>query len=142
MLNLPGEVHFWTSKDDICIPETDFGAFRYHEKKDATESLYLESKKSYASGRGITWAVSNKKSSTVKKEALRDFEHCQSVMSQEQLTAHRVVRCEWRRHDALQVLLSSGLLVTLRVNLGTGDIVKISTDKYLLGKLPSECLTD
>jgi hypothetical protein len=38
------------------------------------ESLYLESKKSYAQGRGIPWAVSNKKSSPVKKEALRELE--------------------------------------------------------------------
>ena len=41
----------------------------------------------------------------------------------------------------MQIMLSSGLLIYIQVDLSSGDIQKIVFDKYLLGKL-SERLSD
>jgi hypothetical protein len=41
----------------------------------------------------------------------------------------------------MQIMLSSGLLIYLQIDLRSGDIQKIVFDKYLVGKL-SERLSD
>lgn len=42
----------------------------------------------------------------------------------------------------LQLMLSSGILINISVNIFTGDVLKIVFDKYLMGKLLSEYVTD
>jgi hypothetical protein len=42
----------------------------------------------------------------------------------------------------LQIMLSSGMLINICINIFTGDILKIVFDKYLMGKLLSEYVSD
>jgi hypothetical protein len=42
----------------------------------------------------------------------------------------------------LQLMLSSGILINICINIFTGDILKIIFDKYLMGKLLSEYIAD
>jgi hypothetical protein len=40
--------------------------YRYHEKKDVTDSPHSESKRSYAETRGMTWLLQNKRPTKLK----------------------------------------------------------------------------
>ncbi|KDR08346.1 WD repeat-containing and planar cell polarity effector protein fritz [Zootermopsis nevadensis] len=133
MLTLLSQARFWTLKDEIIIKTTDFSSFRYHEKKDVTDSPYNESKRSYAEKRGMTWLLQNKRPTKL-KDCVRDLE--------ELLAHHKVVLLKWRDNCTLQIMLSSGMLINICINIFTGDILKIVFDKYLIGKLLSEYISD
>ncbi|KAK7873024.1 hypothetical protein R5R35_000322 [Gryllus longicercus] len=133
MLTLLSQARFWTLRDDIVIKDTDFGAFKFYEKKDSTDSIYRESKKQYAEKRGMTWNVSNRRPNKL-RDSVKELD--------EQLINHRVVFCQWRDDCLLQVMFSSGLLANICVDISTGDILKVSFDKYLIGKLLSEYVVD
>ncbi|CAB3378914.1 Hypothetical predicted protein [Cloeon dipterum] len=128
---LLGEALFWTLKDDaLVIPSTDYGAFRYSDKKG---SFYLEAKKFYSASRS-SFESSGHKGGTFKKDCLRELEELTSQQ--------RVVQCCWRNNTVLQMLFSSGLFAYVRVHPLKGDIEKITFDRYLVGKLAAECITD
>nr|CAD7570477.1 unnamed protein product [Timema californicum] len=105
----------------------------YHEKKDNTDSPYTEGKRTYAEKRGMTWVPPNKRPNKL-KESIKELE--------EQLVQQKVVFCRWQDNCILQIMLGSGLLVNICVNVFTGDVVKIVFDKYLVGKLLSDYVTD
>nr|CAD7399465.1 unnamed protein product [Timema cristinae] len=107
--------------------------FRYHEKKDNTDSPYTEGKRTYAEKRGMTWVPPNKRPNKL-KESIKELE--------EQLVQQKVVFCRWQDNCILQIMLGSGLLINICVNIFTGDVVKIVFDKYLVGKLLSDYVTD
>jgi hypothetical protein len=65
-----------------------------------------------------------------------------SDLFQELLAHHKVIFVKWRDNCMLQLMLSSGILINISVNIFTGDILKIVFDKYLMGKLLSEYVTD
>ncbi|XP_046472035.1 WD repeat-containing and planar cell polarity effector protein fritz isoform X1 [Neodiprion pinetum] len=124
MTILLGETNFWTFEDVVNIKDTDFGAFRYHDKR--TENLYAEGKRSYGKKRGMVCVPQNKKANKL-KDSIKYLE--------EQLKDHSVVYCQWCDHCVVQLLLSSGLLIHIQINLSTGDIQKMIFDKYLVGKV-------
>lgn len=133
MLTLLSQARFWTLKDEIVIKDTDFGAFRYLEKKDVSDSPYNEGKRSFAEQRGITCVVRNKRPNKL-RESIKDLE--------EHLNQHKVIYCHWRDSSLLQLIFTSGLIAKIYINIFTGDILKISFDKYLVGKLLSEYIAD
>ncbi|XP_067009691.2 WD repeat-containing and planar cell polarity effector protein fritz [Anabrus simplex] len=133
MLTLLSQARFWTLKDEIGIKDTDFGAFRYHEKKDTSDLPYNEGKRSFAEKRGMTWVLHNKRPNKL-KDAVKELE--------DQLLQHRIVFCQWKDNCVLHLMLSSGMLINICVNIFTGDVLKISFDKYLVGKLLSEYVAD
>lgn len=47
--------------------------YRYHDKKDVTDSPYNESKRSYAEKRGMTWLLQNKRPAKL-KDSIRELE--------------------------------------------------------------------
>jgi hypothetical protein len=51
----------------------DIFFYRYHEKKEVTDSPYNESKRSYAEKRGMTWLLQNKRPTKL-KESIRELE--------------------------------------------------------------------
>lgn len=53
-----------------------------------------------------------------------------------------IVYCQWRDNAVIQLLLSNGLLVHICINIYTGDILRMAFDKYFIGKLISETVTD
>lgn len=50
--------------------------------------------------------------------------------------------CKWTDNSVLRVILNTGLIINIGINVHTGDVQKISFDKYLIGKLLSEFITD
>lgn len=60
---------------------------------------------------------------------------------QEQLKDHSTIFCQWSDYCTMQIMLSSGLLIYVQVDLCSGDVKKIVFDKYLVGK-SSERLSD
>lgn len=55
---------------------------------------------------------------------------------------HRIVYCRWRDHAVCQLLLSNGVLVHICISPSTGTIIKMAFDKYFVGKLISDSITD
>ncbi|CAO1398737.1 unnamed protein product [Diamesa hyperborea] len=134
MLSLLSEIKFWTCKDDLInVRDSDFGAFKYHERKESDKNQYTVSKKDYAEKRGLVWNPKNKQPSKL-KNSLRIFE--------EELKSKKVVYCEWTDQKTIQLMLSNGLLVYLEINVFTGDIKRINFDKYFIGKVISESICD
>ncbi|XP_014218415.1 WD repeat-containing and planar cell polarity effector protein fritz [Copidosoma floridanum] len=125
-----GELNFWTFDNDVEIKDTDFGAFSYHDKK--IDSVYEEGKRSYAQKRGMVYVPQNKKGNKL-KDSIKYLE--------EQLSDYSTIHCQWVDYCAIQIMLSSGLLIYIQVNLCSGDIKKIIFDKFLVGKL-SDRLSD
>ena len=53
-----------------------------------------------------------------------------------------MIFCEWRDHKTLELMLSTGLLVYIEINVFTGDLQRILFDKYFIGKIISETISD
>lgn len=124
MFTLLGEVNLWTFDDNINIKSTDFGAFRYHDKR--IDHIHEEGKKSYCQKRGMIYVPTNKKGNKL-KDSIKYLE--------EQLKDNSIVYCQWYNDCALQLMLNNALLIQIQANIDTGDICKITFDKYLIGKL-------
>lgn len=58
------------------------------------------------------------------------------------LKHNRIVYCAWSDNVSMQMLLSNGLLVHICIDCFSGDIVRMAFDKFLIGKLISEAVTD
>ncbi|KAJ1531550.1 hypothetical protein ONE63_000223 [Megalurothrips usitatus] len=133
MLSLLSDVHFWTLKDNVSISDSDFGAFRYHDRKSHEDTIAFGGKKSYAEKRGQLWAPQNKRPLRM-KDNLKELE--------EHLSHQRVVLCQWRDCSLLQLMFGSGLFINISVNIFTGDPASITIDKFLMGKLISDYVSD
>lgn len=133
MFSLFYEAKFWTLKNDIQIRDTDFGAFRYYDKKELIDCPYQEGKKAYSENRGTSYVIKNKRPLKL-KENLKELEQL--------LFNHKIVFYEWKDDCILQLILSTGIIVNIGVSIHTGNVLKITFDKYLLGKLLSENITD
>ena len=93
------------------------------------KSNYYHGKKDYAEKRGLTWSPNNRHQNKL-KNSIRHFEEC--------LKHEKVVYCDWRDHKTLELMLTSGLLIYLEINVFTGDLNRILFDKYFIGKIISE----
>ncbi|KAG5345687.1 FRITZ protein, partial [Acromyrmex heyeri] len=130
MFALTGEVNFWTFDDNVNIEVTDFGAFKYHDKR--IDGTYEEGKRSYCQERGMTYVPENKKGNKL-KHSIKYLEG--------QLKDNSVIYSQWYDDSVAQLMLSNGLLVQIQVCLFSGDVLEINFDKYLVGKL-SEHISD
>lgn len=61
---------------------------------------------------------------------------------EEQLKHNKIVYCAWSDNVVIQLLLSNGLLVHICVNIFTGDIIRMAFDRFFVGKLISDAITD
>lgn len=68
------------------------------------------------------------------KDALKDLE-------QHLLSSKIVFHC-WKDDSILQLILNTGIIVNIGINVYNGDIGKITFDKFLVGKLLSDNITD
>ncbi|XP_049531237.1 WD repeat-containing and planar cell polarity effector protein fritz [Anopheles darlingi] len=134
MLTLLTELRFWSTREDIFIKDTDLGTTKYCEKKlESHRTLYGEGKRRYCETRGLKWSLDNKKPNKL-RHSLRLLE--------DELRQRRLVYCKWKSNTILQLMLANGLLVYISINPFTGDLCRIYFDKYLVGKLVSEHITD
>lgn len=60
----------------------------------------------------------------------------------EELKTKKVAYCAWNSETSFYLLLSSGLLIWIQIDLLSGDIKEISFDKYFIGKLITENICD
>lgn len=108
--------------------------FRYQEKRiPSNHEPHAEGKQNYAEQRNHQYVLDNRKSKKI-RTSIRKFE--------DQLKQNRVICCAWRDNVVLQLLLSNGLLVHICFNIFTGDIIRMAFDRFFIGKLISECVTD
>lgn len=58
------------------------------------------------------------------------------------LQEHSIVHSQWRDNTTLRLMLSNGLLIHVALHPLTGAIVGLSYDKYFLGKITTDTITD
>lgn len=68
------------------------------------------------------------------KDAIRRLE--------ENIAEHPVVYSQWRDNSILRLMLSNGLLVHICLNVLSGAVARISYDKYFVGKITTDAITD
>nr|XP_022909980.1 WD repeat-containing and planar cell polarity effector protein fritz [Onthophagus taurus] len=131
MLSLVSEIHFWSSRDDINVKNTDYGAFSYHLTKDVG-NVYDSTKKSYCEKRGVAWNLTNKRPHKLKDKLKELDDH----LNQSKIL---FVSCK----DAhVYLLLAKGILVSILYNVQTCDLISISFDKFLSTKIQNEPVCD
>ncbi|XP_034098384.2 WD repeat-containing and planar cell polarity effector protein fritz [Drosophila albomicans] len=133
---LLSELHFWTTlRDEVRIKNSDFGAFRYVRQREVSQELGALSKRDYTERRnGLAVLKNSRKAAGRLKDNLKKLE--------ELLRSHKLVHSEWQ--DAAQVLLlfDNGHMAHICVDIYTGDILRMVFEKYLVGKLAAEVITD
>ncbi|XP_039949837.1 WD repeat-containing and planar cell polarity effector protein fritz [Bactrocera tryoni] len=138
MLTLLGECHLWSVRDELRIKSTDLGAFRYTRNREAQQQnaeLTAIAKRDYIERRnGVTVLKNSRKAPGRLKDNIKRLE--------ELLRSYKIVHTEWR--DAAQVLLlfANGIIAHISVDPATGDILRMVYEKYFVGKLASEVITD
>uniref|UniRef100_A0A0A1X9N6 WD repeat-containing and planar cell polarity effector protein fritz n=1 Tax=Zeugodacus cucurbitae TaxID=28588 RepID=A0A0A1X9N6_ZEUCU len=138
MLTLLGECHLWSVRDELRIKSTDLGAFRYTRNRELQQQnaeLTAIAKRDYTERRnGVTVLKNSRKAPGRLKDNIKRLE--------ELLRSYKIVHTEWR--DAAQVLLlfANGIIAYISVDAATGDILRMVYEKYFVGKLASEVITD
>ncbi|XP_967164.3 WD repeat-containing and planar cell polarity effector protein fritz [Tribolium castaneum] len=132
MLTLLSEIHFWSTQEDVIVKHPDFGSFKYYSKKDPSDSLCYQSKKKYCDQRGVIWHLPNKRPQKL-RDRLKELE--------EYLLHNKIVCFSWSDNH-LQLLLSTGVVVTLTIDITTGDLTSLTFDKSLATKLQVNILCD
>lgn len=61
---------------------------------------------------------------------------------EEALHQNRIVHVSWTDNVTFKIMLSNGLLVHICIDNSTGNIVRMTFDKFLIGKLVSEDIVD
>ncbi|XP_030384612.1 WD repeat-containing and planar cell polarity effector protein fritz [Scaptodrosophila lebanonensis] len=132
---LLNETHFWTTREDVRVKNTDLGAFRYMRQHPQAQDVIALAKRDYTERRnGRTVLKNSRKTAGRLKDNLKKLE--------ELLRTHKLVHSEWQ--DAAQVLLlfANGVIAHICVDVYTGDILRMVFEKYLVGKLATEVITD
>lgn len=102
------------------------------KKVDISDKLAL-SKKDYAAKRGSPCA--NLKNIGKTRNLLKTLED-------ELKNGKRIVYSDWSDHKILNLMLSSGLLVFIEFDIASGDIERVSFDRYFVQKIVSENICD
>lgn len=95
--------------------------------------MHLEAKRSYSEARSHKFQLDNKKPAKL-KNSIRKLE--------ELLKEYSVVYCQWKDNVVMRLVLSNGLLIHICINALNGDILRIAFDKFFLGKIVSDTITD
>lgn len=109
---------------------------RYNDNKKAITAVqqpYVDGKKDYANLRDQQYVLHGRKPKQI-RNSIKKLE--------DQLKTNRIVYCAWSDNVVMQMLLSNGLLVHICINIFTGDIIRMAFDRFFIGKLISESITD
>lgn len=125
-------LHIWSSKRNLQPNVIQHvGIHNYNDKITASNNAAVDSsdihahvKRKYLSGRGIHWALSTKKY----RETLLEFE--------ELLEKQYISFVSWKNTQAVQIILSSCILVSINISSESPDIDRIFIDKSLCKKIP------
>ncbi|XP_064490319.1 WD repeat-containing and planar cell polarity effector protein fritz homolog isoform X2 [Ornithodoros turicata] len=134
MVSLMAELHFWTMKEDIFIKDSDLGCFKFYDKGDTDpEEQYVDAKQEYARARDTVWTPSNKRPEKL-RDTLKEFE--------EILGEQRCIVSRWLNPGLLQLLFHTGIVISLHIAVQTCQLYRVVIDRYLVGKLASEHVTN
>lgn len=101
-------------------------------KSKQKTQLHSIGKEEFAQSRNVSYTL-NRKSKHI-GYSIKKLE--------EALQQNRIVYCLWTDNVAFKIMLSNGLLVHICIDSFTGDIVRMTFDKFLIGKLVSEEISD
>ncbi|XP_039994226.1 WD repeat-containing and planar cell polarity effector protein fritz homolog isoform X2 [Xiphias gladius] len=111
------ELHLWSTKSSLQVRDTDIGTYQYYDKGEPA--------------RGYSWTPRNRRPEKL-RDSLKEFE--------ELLQTNTCVHTRWRNKRCCQLILSSGVLVTL--NLNGPQLEQVCVDRTLVGRLPANTATD
>lgn len=81
----------------------------------------------------MNWVITNKHPHKL-RASLKQLE--------EEINGKKVAHCNWITENIFQLFFSNGLLVYIELDAFSGEIRKINFDKYFVGKLISENISD
>ncbi|CAG9764110.1 unnamed protein product [Ceutorhynchus assimilis] len=132
MATFLSEIHFWTTQEDIVVKDTDYGSYKYYQKKDITNlSQHAQAKKLYCDQSSIVYIPNNKRPEKL-RDKLKELE--------DHLIHNKVIFYCWNDNNTLSILLSTGLIVIITQQ--NGDLMNISFDKQLFVKLQCNIICD
>ncbi|XP_049591000.1 WD repeat-containing and planar cell polarity effector protein fritz homolog isoform X2 [Syngnathus scovelli] len=111
------ELHLWSTKSSLQVQDTDIGTYQYHDKAEPA--------------RGYSWTPANRRPEKL-RDSLKELE--------ELLQTNTCVHTRWRNTQYCQLLLSSGILVTL--TLSGPQLEQVCIDRALVGRLPGNTVSD
>ncbi|XP_076142072.1 WD repeat-containing and planar cell polarity effector protein fritz homolog [Alosa pseudoharengus] len=127
------ELHLWSSRSTLHVKDTDIGTYQFYDKGEPAAlpaHHYFSEKQQFLESRGYPWALKNRRPERL-RDSLKELEDL--------LQAAPCVCSRWRTKQCCQLLLSSGVLVTLSV-VG-GQLERVSIDRALLGRLPADTIS-
>ncbi|XP_023271489.1 WD repeat-containing and planar cell polarity effector protein fritz homolog [Seriola lalandi dorsalis] len=128
------ELHLWSTKSSLQVKDTDIGTYQYYDKGEPAISLehhYYNEKLQFSEARGYSWTPRNRRPEKL-RDSLKELE--------ELLQTNTCVHTRWRNKHCCQLMLSSGVLVTL--TLSGPQLEQVCVDRTLVGRLPANTITD
>lgn len=100
-----------------------------------SQTIYEDGKQSYAELRDQKYNLSGRKTKHLKYN-IKKFEDL--------LKNNRIVYCAWNDGclNVMHMLLANGLLIHICIDVVSGDINRMAFDRFFIGKLISETITD
>ncbi|XP_035255954.1 WD repeat-containing and planar cell polarity effector protein fritz homolog isoform X1 [Anguilla anguilla] len=128
------ELHLWSSKSSLHVRDTDIGTHQYYDKGEPVnlaDHHYFNEKQHFAETRGLCWTPKNSRPEKL-RDSLKELE--------ELLQVSMCVGCRWRNTRSCQMLLSSGVLVTLGQS--GAQLERVCVDRALVGRLAADTISD
>ncbi|KAJ0005195.1 hypothetical protein NQD34_011409 [Periophthalmus magnuspinnatus] len=128
------ELHLWSTKSSLQVNDTDIGTYQYYDKGEPAGPLehhYYNEKLHFCEARGLTWNPRNHRPEKL-RDSLKELE--------ELLLTSTCVHNRWRSKNCCQLMLSSGILITLSLN--GPQLEQVCVDRTLVGRLPGNTVTD
>ncbi|CAL8254198.1 unnamed protein product [Lota lota] len=129
------ELHLWSTKSSLQVKDTDIGTHQYYDKGEPVALLqnqhYYNDKLHFSEARGYSWTPQNRRPEKL-RDSLKELE--------ELLQTNTCVHTRWKNKQCCQLMLSSGVLVTLTLN--GPQLERVCIDHALVGRLPGNTVTD
>ncbi|XP_028279417.1 WD repeat-containing and planar cell polarity effector protein fritz homolog isoform X2 [Parambassis ranga] len=128
------ELHLWSTKSSLQVKDTDIGTYQYYDKGEPAISLkhhYYNDKLQFSEARGYSWTPRNRRPEKL-RDSLKELE--------ELLQTNTCIHTRWRNKHCCQMMLSSGVLVSLTLN--GPQLEQVCIDSTLVGRLPAGTVTD
>ncbi|XP_030603895.1 WD repeat-containing and planar cell polarity effector protein fritz homolog isoform X2 [Archocentrus centrarchus] len=128
------ELHLWSTKGSLEVKDTDIGTYQYYDKGEpaiSQEHHYYNDKLQFCEARGYSWTPRKRRPEKL-RDSLKELE--------ELLQTNTCIHTRWRNKQCCQVMLSSGVLVTL--TLQGPQLEQVCIDRTLVGRLPASTVTD
>ncbi|XP_076833657.1 LOW QUALITY PROTEIN: WD repeat-containing and planar cell polarity effector protein fritz homolog [Brachyhypopomus gauderio] len=127
------ELYLWSCRTSLNVQDTDIGTFQFYEKGESvfpTDQHYFSEKQHFVESRGYPCLLRNRRPERL-RDGLKELG--------ELLQSNSCVCTKWKTKQCCQMLLSSGVMVTL--SLSGAQLERVSIDKTLVGRLPADTIS-